>query len=141
MPHRRRPRLRTQIDLHEHWRRVLPHLGRRPLGLHFLFLAPNHQATRAAHLDVDGPLDYAERESLVRVIAHLLDGERIPWRIAFLIVRAGQPTTTSRDIAWAASLYDASRQAHVACEVVHLAAGDRVIPLPPDDMPDLAAGF
>jgi hypothetical protein len=92
--------------------------------------------------DVTGPLDATQYDGFGRVIVeYFLEGEPRLWRIAFLLTRPGPAVQTPDDIAWAASLYDACRRAGVACEIIHVAAGDKVIPLPPDDMPDLAVGF
>lgn len=137
-----RPRIRTQIELQRHWQRLTPRFGERAWGLRYLFLAPDGTATRAARLtDVCGPLDLEQQEGFARTVDYLLEDGRHLWRVALLITRPGPATVVDRDLEWAATLYDAARRARVAYEIVHLAAGGRVVPLPPDDMPHFAVGF
>ncbi len=139
---RRRPQIRSQVELQRHWQRVARGFGEQPWGVRFLLIAPDGSRTQTARLDhLRGPLDGEQHDDFARVMDYLLEDHRRWWRLALLLTRPGPATVVSHDLEWAASLYDAARRAQVACEVVHLAAGGRVVPLPPDDMPDLAAGW
>ncbi len=136
------PRIRTQIELQRHWQRLTPRFGRPQWGLRFLFIGPDGSSTTTARLHgVDGPLDAEGQAELGRLIDYLLEDGRHLWRIAALITRPGPAVVVRRDLEWAATVHDAARRARVACEIVHLAAGGTVLPLPPDDMPHFAVGF
>lgn len=134
--------IRSQFELQRHWQRVSRGFGEQRWGLRLCFLAPDGSCTKVARLDhLAGPLDHDQRADFIGVLDFVLEDRRQWWRLAVLITRPGPAVLVGGDVEWAASLYDAARRARVPCEVVYLAAGGKVVPLPPDDMPDLAVGY
>ncbi|WP_141007036.1 hypothetical protein [Nocardioides humi] len=137
-----RPRIRTQAELDQLWRGWVRRRNEPPVGTTCLLVYADGRVTRSTvtFTDLDGPLDDGRQRRFVHWIRHLLDDDTAGWRIAFMIARPGAPVVGERDLAWATSLYVAARLAGVACEVVHLAAGNQVRPLPLDALPSHAFG-
>lgn len=130
----RRPCVRNQSELDRFWQRWTRARSNEVAGTTCALVFADGRMTRKAltFVDIDGPLGDAEQHLLARWIRDLLDEETAGWSVAMLMTRPGLPTVDERDIAWAASLYVAARRAGVGCEVVHLAVGRRVLPLPLD---------
>lgn len=133
-----RPLLRTQRDVEAAWTHLMGPWGFGSASLWMIVIGPDDVPVPQLHEWTD--LDDEPDPDLVPDLADRLR-EVVPpgCRVAFLRSRAGSAAITASDRRWAAHVYTAARQAHVPCEVVHLATTRRVVPLPVDDVPDLSA--
>ena len=132
------PTIRSQAHLETAWRRLMgPQLFDRCSVWMMLIQddVPVPQLTEIT--DAESP-DHTIRTNLAEVLRLLARGDLSGVRFAFLISRPGSGFLTSTDREWATTLYAAARSAGVACEVVHLATGATIGPIPPDDLEPMA---
>lgn len=132
------PVIRTQADLEGAWRRLMgpgPASGRSLWMMLIQDDVPLPQLIEMTDADEpDEPL-MANFATLLQMLAEdSLDGVRF----AFLLSRSGSGFLTVSDRRWASALYSATSDAGVRCEVVHLATGASVRPIPPDELEPLA---
>lgn len=129
------PAIRTQADLHEHWRALMGELGFGKRTLWVQLIGPDDRC-HPAIMQIDHIPDRPDAEFL----AHLMQTcngllvELPPdCRIAMLLSRPGRRELTSGDRAWAAGLYRAAALGGVRCAPLHLANDYEVRVITPDD--------
>ena len=87
--------------------------------------------------DADEP-DEPFRTNFATMLRMLAEDSLDDVRFAFFISRPGTGALTPSDRRWASALYAVSRAAVVVAEVVHLASGATIRPIPPDELEPLA---
>ena len=133
MPHEAfRPRVTTQAELEQLWRRLVKPLGFSGYSLWFVVIEDDHVAPQVTEINEmpESPED-DDGEALAVIIGELGTAGA---RLAFLRSRPGGGRPTPGDRAWARVLYDAARRARAHLDVVHLAHDHDVLPLPMDDV-------
>lgn len=127
--------IHTQSDLHATWSRLLSRAEpSRPMLWMMLIEADD---TPIRHLTELDELDAVPPPELVDGMAVLLSelvADLPGARVAFLLGRPGRGPVTADDRSWATALAAAARRAGMACDVVHLLAGGRILPLPEDEL-------
>jgi hypothetical protein len=128
-----RPVIRTQAQLEGAWRHLMEPLGFAARSLWLMVIddddRPIPHLTELTDLhELPDPGSARDMAELVRVVSEALPHSRL----AFLLSRPDTGPPESPDRAWAAVLYDAARGAGAACEVVHLATDEAVLPIPLD---------
>ena len=133
------PPLRTQSDLHRHWRALMGPLGFSRRRLWLLFLDRDDRATPLLLTVDDVPENPRAREvaALVGSCGETLRSHGLG-RVAVLVSRPGAGPLRPSDRRWGRALLDAARHAQVAFAPVHVANDDVVVALTGDDL--LAAG-
>ena len=137
------PSIRTQLDLHAHWRALMGPLGFSKRTLWLMFVGPDG--------GVDGHLTQIDLvparpvqrmlDQLLRTCAEILTHDRPPGTtVAFLRSRPGSGPLDEEDVAWATGLLAAAAAAGVPCWPVHVANDEQVAVVPVDDLPRRAAG-
>lgn len=137
------PPIRTQLDLHEHWRALMGALGFSKRTLWLMFVSPDGR--------VDGPITQIDLvpvrpsqrllDQLLLTCAEILRHD-LPrgTTVAFLRSRPGSGEVGEEDVAWAAGLLAAADAAGVPCRPVHMANDDRVAVVAADELLGRAAG-
>lgn len=129
-----RPLIRTRTDLQRVWRHLLSR--RRPDGcsLWVLLIEPDDRPLLQVSeiTDVVAPPTPVEMARLTGRLAELGSGLTDGGRLAVLRIRPGAGGPTADDLGWASSLYVACWAASIACEVVHLATDETILPVPMD---------
>jgi hypothetical protein len=129
------PPIRSQADLHRHWRALMGELGFSAPQLWMILLDANGRATPVVQ-KIDEIPAVPEPEvlgGLMTVCRALLD-EVVPGgSVAFLRARPGSAGLTASDRAWASRLSDAASDRGVACHPVHLANDQEIRAFTPDD--------
>ena len=133
------PPLRSQADLHQHWRAMMGPLGFGSRRLWLLFLAPDDRPTELLMQVDDVPESPrpGEADTLLRVCAEVRH-EHDLGRVAVLLSRPGGRALLASDRRWGRALLDAGRRLDVPLAPVHLANDEAVLPLTGDDL--LATG-
>lgn len=125
------PIITTQSDLHEAWVRLMQPLGFAGRSLWLMFISsdgdPVPQLTEITALPERPTV--RDVESMGRFLSHF-DGSDI--RLGALLTRPGTGVPDPDDHAWASAVYDACRDAHVSCDVVHVATATAITPVPLD---------
>jgi len=140
IPPLRRPEdmapIRTQADLHQHWRALMGPLGFSRPALWIQFLGEDDRAdgriTKVEEL-TDRP-DGLMLINLMLVCEQLLDSDLPGGRVAFLYSRPGSRVVTDDDRAWAMALMLSAREAGVSFEPIHLATDEELRVFAPDDL-------
>lgn len=129
------PLIETQTDLERAWRTLLSPLGFSRTSTWLMFIGPDGRPLPSLTEieDCDGPPPPDGAEQMGGLLGHLRDGLPDGMRVAFLRSRPGPGLPDAHDRAWAAMLHDAIRCAGFPAEVVHLATGSDVRPLPLDE--------
>jgi hypothetical protein len=134
------PAIRTQTDLHEHWRALMGPLGFSDRSLWVAFLAPDG-VSEALLTKIEGIPPQPDRQilnNLMAVLQRVLDD--VPGAgVAFLVSRPGPAHITEDDRAWGRDLTTAARGALLPCRPVHLATDEAIRVLAMDDLTDPAA--
>ena len=130
-----RPVIRTQAELELAWRHLMEPLGFAARSLWLMVIddddRPIPHLTELTDLtEMPDSRSAGDMAELVRIVSEALPQARL----AFLLSRPDTGPPDSPDRAWAAVLYDAARGADAACEVVHLATDDGVMPIPWDGL-------
>ena len=129
-----RPVISTQSDLEDAWRHLMGPFGYDHRSVWWMLIeADGRPIPHLAEVeDADAAPADEERDAFASMLIHLQDGLEPGTRIAFLVSRPGHDAPRSKDLAWAAALYDVAHRASIPCEVVHLANDAGVVPLPLD---------
>jgi hypothetical protein len=125
--------IRNQAQLARAWRALISPLGFAQESLWFMFLNPDRTAVPCLTQLEETTLPPSREHA--RALAAFLIGiaEDLPGdnpSVAFLRSRPGNCAPTTRDRAWAQSLYAACQEAELPCEVVHLATDRHIVPIP-----------
>lgn len=140
IPPLRRPEdmapIRSQLDLHQHWRSLMGPLGfsRATLWVHFLTSDDRPDGLITQVEDLPDRPDDRLLDNLMSVCGDLLDSDLPGGRVAFLYTRPGSRLVTDDDRAWARGLRSAARKAGVPCAPIHLANDEELRVFAPDDL-------
>jgi hypothetical protein len=135
LPVEQMPPIRSQEDLHRHWRALMGPLGfsRRYLWLG-LIGADRRPTPLLVQIDeLPERPDPAMCDRFGAFLGHLLD-EEPGCSVALLLSRPGPAAMTTADRAWAIGLTDAARRAGIPLEPLHLATDEAVRVFAPDDL-------
>ncbi len=126
-----RPIIATQSDLHEAWLRLMRPLGFAGRSLWLMFISADGDPVPQLTEITDLPARPSTRdvESMEHFLSHF-GGSDI--RLGVLVTRSGAGGPDHDDHAWVSAVHDACRQAHVSCDVVHVATATAVTPVPLD---------
>lgn len=129
-----------QVRLLRTWRHLLE---RERLDRHslWLMLIDEHDHPIPGLVELEGCPEQpvaSELDSLVVMLRTLLDDLAPGGRVAVARSRPGTHPVDAADRRWAAEIHAACRRGGVPSDLVHLATRDRVVPLPPDDLPATA---
>ena len=140
IPTLRRPEdmspIRSQADLHQHWRALMGPLGFSQPALWVQFLSNDDRADGRITV-VEELTDHPDElllGNLMMVCGELLDSDLPGGRVAFLYSRPGSRLVTNNDRAWARGLMSAARESGVCCEPIHLANDEQLRVFAPDDL-------
>ena len=140
IPPLRRPEdmspIRSEIDLHQHWRALMGPLGFSQPALWVQFLSIDDRADgMITHIEElpDDPEDLL-LDNLMWICGEMLDSGLPGGRVAFLYSRPGSRLVTEDDRSWARGLMSAARKAGVPCEPIHLANDEELRVFAPDDL-------
>lgn len=135
------PPLRTQAELHHHWRALMGPLGFTFRRLWLLFLEPDDRVV--PHIteidDVPEEPRAEEVDSLMAMCAHVQQADRVG-RVAILLSRPGRGALCASDLRWGRALVDSARRAGVRLAPLHLANDEVLVPLTGDDLIESRAG-
>jgi hypothetical protein len=126
------PLLQTQSDVEVLWRRLMQPWGFSSCSLWMVTIRDDRpipsllEIARTEREPEDGDV-----EALAGVLRHLASPRD---RFAFLRSRPGGGRPDATDLAWARAVSGAGRLAGARLEVVHLAHGAGICPLPLDDV-------
>ena len=135
------PPLRTQAELHHHWRGLMGPLGFTFRRLWLLFLDPDDRVVpHVAEID-DIPEEprTEEVDALMAMCAHVQQADRIA-RVAILLSRPGRGALCTSDRRWGWALDGSARRAGVRLAPLHLANDEVLVPLTGDDLLESRAG-
>jgi hypothetical protein len=129
------PPIRSQHDLHRHWRALMGRLG---FSQRYLWLQLIDSDQRATPLlmqieEVPERPEPGMLDNLMVALSHLV-AEDHGSTIAPLVARPGPAGITAADHAWAAGLTAAARRGGIPMEPVHLATDEEVRIFAPDDL-------
>lgn len=129
------PTIRTQAELRDAWEHLMGPWSFSGHSVWMMLVLDDRPLPQLTEItDADDPPAPEDTRGLSDLLT-MLEREVAPGaRVAFLRSRPGADVVTETDRAWAAGLYAAARDAHVRCEVVHLATRGSVRPVPPDDV-------
>lgn len=133
------PPLRTQADLHRHWRALMGELGFSGRRLWVLFLDLDDRPTPLL-LQIDDLPEYCDEpmvEGLISVCRATREEHNLG-RVAVLLSRPGGAEVRGSDRWWGRCLLSAADRGGVPFAPVHLANDEDLHPLTGDDL--LAAG-
>lgn len=123
------------------WRLLVRPLGFDSPGL-WLMLIDEHDHPLPGIVEVTECDDLPapeELDGMAAMLRGLLDDLAPQGRVAMLRSRPGNTPPDDEDRRWAAALLAACRRGGVPTDLVHLATDERIVPLPPDDLPGLLA--
>jgi hypothetical protein len=129
------PPVRTQADLHQHWRALMGQLGFSEPLLWFQFFDEDGRCTPVLQ-SVSDLTDTPDSEILDNLmwICHEVMSKLVPGgSVAFLLSRPGRAGVSPSDRTWATRLITAARDARVRCHPVHLANDDELRVFTADD--------
>ena len=129
------PTIRTQADLRDAWQLLMGPGAYSGHSVWMMLILDDHPFPHLTEItDAEEPPAAEDMGGLVELL-RMLDREVAPGaRVAFLRSRPGVGEITETDRAWAASLYAASRDAGIRCDVVHVATRGAVRAVPQDDV-------
>ncbi|HET7682292.1 MAG TPA: hypothetical protein VFK34_01335 [Marmoricola sp.] len=131
LPPHQMPPVTDQASLHRTWRALMGKLGFASRQIWILFLEPDGQPIHAATVEqvprAASPADVLEMTKMFASV----DPQAA---LAFLYARPGGGPRTEEDLAWGRTLAVAARDAGVGRWPVHLANGDEVTVVAPDDL-------
>jgi hypothetical protein len=131
LPPDQMPPVTDQATLHRTWRALMGKLGFASRQIWVLFLDEGGQPLHATTVErVPRRAWPADVLQLARVFASV-DPHAAP---AFLYARPGSGPRTEEDLAWGRALATASRDAGIGRWPVHLANGDEITVVAPDDL-------
>jgi hypothetical protein len=129
------PPLRTQADLHHHWRGLMGPLGFTFRRLWLLFLEPDDRVV--PHIteidDIPEEPRAEDVDSLMAMCAHVQQADRIG-RVAILLSRPGRGALCASDRRWGRALLASARRTGVRLAPLHLANDEVLVPLTGDDL-------
>ena len=134
------PPIRTQEELHRHWRALMGPLGFAHRQLWLAVIDADRRPTPVV-LQIDELPEQPEPaalDSLMGLIEHLLDAEP-GCSVALLLARPGPAFVTAADRSWATGLTRAARRGRVPLEPLHLATAEAVRVFAPDDLIERSA--
>jgi hypothetical protein len=130
------PHVRTQADLHRHFRALMGELGFSRTSLWLAFFDEDGRSLPLLQ-EIDDlpelptPDDLA---SLMHLCDYVLGMAGVPdGSVGFLLTRPGGPGVSATDRAWAAGLTRAARECEVRTFPVHLANDTELRAFTPDD--------
>ncbi len=129
------PPIRSQADLHQHWRALMGELGFAAPQLWMVLLDADGGCSPVVQ-KIDEIPHLPEPEvlaNLMTVCRGLLDRVLPGGSVAFLMARPGPAGLTASDRAWAGGLAAAARERGVECRPVHLANDQEIRAFTPDD--------
>lgn len=129
------PAIRSQDDLHRHWRALMGPLGFSGRQLWLNVLGGDRRPTPTL-LQVDEVPEVPEPpllDGLMAVIEELLEDDP-DGSVAVLLARPGSAPMTHADREFAQALLDAATRTGVPLEPVHLATDEEVRVFAPDDL-------
>ncbi|HSX67467.1 hypothetical protein [Nocardioides sp.] len=130
------PPVRTQADLHRHFRALMGQLGFSSTSLWLAFFDEDGGSVPFLQQVEDLPTlpDRDDLASLMRLCDYVLGMAGVPdGSVGFLISRPGGPGVSASDRAWAAGLTAAARACDVRAFAVHLANDVELRAFTPDD--------
>jgi hypothetical protein len=141
IPPRRRPEemppVRSQADLHRHWRGLMGELGFAQSRLYLQFFTIDGRCTPVI-LDITEIPDLPDddmAEALMRFCSQALEEVAEPGtRVGILYARPGGRSPRSADLAWARSITEAARRHGVPILPVHVANDEELTAVSPDEL-------
>ena len=137
------PPIRSQLDLHTHWRALLGPLGFGKRTLWLMFVGPDGRMDGALTQIDHVPERPSQRllDQLLHTCGQILEQD-LParTRVGFLRSRRGWGRVDEVEVGWGAGVVEAAAAAGVPCHPVHVANDERVAVVPADDLPGRAAG-
>jgi hypothetical protein len=134
------PPIRTQADLHRHWRALMGQLGFGYRSLWVQLIGPGDRCAPALM-----QIEYLEDEpedlflaNLMQICGRFVHETSMGGRVAMLLSRPGRRELTVSDRVWAAGLHRAAAVSAIPCEALHLANDQEIRVITPDDF-DLPA--
>lgn len=130
------PPVRTQADLHRHFRALMGRLGISRTSLRLAFFDEDgHSLPMLQEIDDLPELPSVDDlASLMRLCDYVLGIAGVPdGRVGFLLSRPGGPGVSAYDRAWASGLTAAARECGVRAFAVHLANDVELHAFTPDD--------
>ena len=130
------PPVRTQADLHRHFRALMGSLGFSSTSLWLAFFDEDGGSVPFLQQIEDLPdvPTHDDLASLMRLCDYVLGMAGVPdGSVGFLLSRPGGPGVTAGDRAWASGLTVAAREADVRAFAVHLANDTELRAFTPDD--------
>ena len=135
LPVEQMPPIRTQEDLHRHWRALMGRLGFSQRYLWLQLIDSDHRPSPVL-MQIDEVPEHPEPHML----DHLMHVLRVVLvedpgsSVAPLVARPGAAGITDADHAWAAGLTAAARRDRIPMEPVHLATDEELRVFAPDDL-------
>ena len=133
--------LDDQVSLLRAWRHLVgPRDAHRGHSV-WLMLIDEHDHPMAGVLEIEHCVDLPEPEqldSMIAMLRDLLDDVAPGGRVALLRSRPGTHPVDAEDRRFVGALLAACRRGGLPADLVHLATADRVVPVPPDDLPATA---
>ena len=133
--------LDDQVSLLRAWRHLVgPRDAHRGHSV-WLMLIDEHDHPMAGVLEIEHCVDLPEPEqldSMIAMLRDLLDDVAPGGRVALLRSRPGTHPVDAEDRRFVGGLLAACRRGGLPADLVHLATADRVVPVPPDDLPATA---
>jgi hypothetical protein len=129
------PPIRTQADLHRHWRALMGALGFGKRTLWVQMIGPDDRGLPALlQFDhIPGHPDAEFLAHLMKICSDVLVELPTGSRVAMLLSRPGRRELTTSDRIWAARLHRAAALGAVRCAALHLANDHEVRVITPDD--------
>lgn len=128
--------IRSQDDLHQHWRALMGPLGFSKRTLWITFLDSDAMMTPLITQVEDAPRfpDRRMLDSLMCMVEGVLEQEVTAGSLALLLSRPGPEAFTESDLAWAQGLFEAAGRNSVPLEPLHLATDEDLRVFAPDDL-------
>lgn len=135
------PPVRSQADLHRHWRALMGELGFAQSRLYLQLFTLEGSCTPVI-LDITDIPDVPDQEladALMRFCDQTLEKVMEPgMRVAILYARPGPRSPRAVDLAWARCLTDAARRHGVPLHPVHVANDEELTVVTPDELAEPA---
>ena len=132
------PPMRTQAELHHHWRGLMGPLGFTFRRLWLLFLEPDDRPIpHITEIDeVPEEPRVPEVDSLMAICAHAqqIDALGRASRVAVLLSRPGRGGLSASDRRWGRALVESAARYGVRLAPLHVANDEVVLPLAGDDL-------